>query len=320
MPSQPLIKKTLKNKKINNMRCLHTKKTKQSCFLLKDLKYIRNLWNKKKPHDKILLKNIISDKKKVSYNKLWDELKTKLSNTPDFDWNLIFRDHRLESITKERFVAFIPEEWRHNPTTWLTNYDIDNIMKYYTQKYSNFYYHFALGVDIERRSFGRCYYGNLCEFKLEDLERNNKDCFGVVANTVSIDASGQHWTALFISVKTKEIIFYNSAIDPPHELISKFMERIQNESKELYGKPFPIKYNTKRHQYSNTECGMFAVYFLIQMIRGISFETFVNDEDITDKNMICLRGILLNDIYGVYGVHGNNKCRVELKRRLNGKL
>lgn len=302
-------KKTLKKtKKIKNkfgntkVTCANRKKKYGSCFRLSDLIYMRKIWNKNHATDKkqLIRKKDVEEDGEVSYEKLWIQLKDRLNSADDFNWNLFFRDKNLDTIQKKRFLPFIPNEWKYNPTTWLSNLNIDEIMRYYTKKYPQFYYHFALGVDLERKEGNQCYYGNLCDFNLKDLIDNKQECFGVVLNTQSIDYSGEHWTAIFISLKRKEIIFYNSTTDTPKEEVQIFLKRKQDESAELYSEPFPIKYNTIVHQKSNTECGMFSVYFLIQMIKDIPFETFIKDPEINDKNMICLRGVLLNDVNNIY--------------------
>ena len=48
-------------------------------------------------------------------------------------------------------------------------------------------------------------------------------------------------------------------------------------------------YNDNRHQYKNSECGMYCLYFIIQMLTtNKSFENFSNNK-IHDKKMIRLR-------------------------------
>ena len=34
--------------------------------------------------------------------------------------------------------------------------------------------------------------------------------------------------------------------------------------------------NKKRHQYSESECGMYCLYFIISLLQGISFKTIEN--------------------------------------------
>ena len=46
-------------------------------------------------------------------------------------------------------------------------------------------------------------------------------------------------------------------------------------------------------QYSNTECGMYSIYFLIRMIQGESFKKFCKTS-ISDKWMLKFRKVLFD--------------------------
>jgi hypothetical protein len=50
-------------------------------------------------------------------------------------------------------------------------------------------------------------------------------------------------------------------------------------------------YNGRRSQYSNTECGMYSLYFIINMINGVPFRKFVKRR-IPDKDMLELRKVI----------------------------
>ena len=51
--------------------------------------------------------------------------------------------------------------------------------------------------------------------------------------------------------------------------------------------------NTRRHQFSNSECGMYCLYFIIRMLKGDSFSKFTSKK-IPDKFMMKLRKIYFN--------------------------
>ena len=77
--------------------------------------------------------------------------------------------------------------------------------------------------------------------------------------------------------------FDSFAIEPPSE-IKKFMERVQRETKLFYSKPCSLHVNTMRHQFRNSECGVYSIHFIVSMLDGLSFPAFVKNV-ITDAQM-----------------------------------
>ena len=62
-----------------------------------------------------------------------------------------------------------------------------------------------------------------------------------------------------------------------------------NKTKQsIQSKTFEIYSSDKRKQFSNTECGMFCLYFLVKMIKGPSYQEIMNSA-FDDKDMIQLR-------------------------------
>ena len=53
-------------------------------------------------------------------------------------------------------------------------------------------------------------------------------------------------------------------------------------------------WNSRRFQYSDTECGMYSMYFLIAMLSGISFKKFCHTA-VPDSEMYMLRKILFSE-------------------------
>jgi hypothetical protein len=53
------------------------------------------------------------------------------------------------------------------------------------------------------------------------------------------------------------------------------------------GKLVEIKVNKRRHQYKNTECGVYCIYFLTSFLEGRAFEDIVgniiNDDKMFEK-------------------------------------
>ena len=61
------------------------------------------------------------------------------------------------------------------------------------------------------------------------------------------------------------------------------MDRLKTQSKEL-GKETNIHVNNVRHQFKNSECGIYSIHFILKLLEGNSFENIKNNV-IRDDNM-----------------------------------
>ena len=72
----------------------------------------------------------------------------------------------------------------------------------------------------------------------------------------------------------------------PNPEVVVLMKRLENQAKEL-GHSAVIKVNKRRHQYKNTECGVYCIYFLTSFLEGRAFEDIVgniiNDDKMFEK-------------------------------------
>ena len=64
----------------------------------------------------------------------------------------------------------------------------------------------------------------------------------------------------------------------PRQII-KFKNKVQKQSLNI-GDNVEYKYieNKRRHQFSDSECGMYCLYFIIEMIKGRPFDKFLKKE------------------------------------------
>ena len=63
------------------------------------------------------------------------------------------------------------------------------------------------------------------------------------------------------------------------------MNRLKEQASKL-NKKLEIKINKVRHQYKNSECGMYCIYFITSLLDGKTFETVVKNiiDDYTMNN------------------------------------
>ena len=194
------------------------------------------------------------------------------------------------------FRPFMPEKWKANPGTWLNTNDIDNVLKQYVEKYPFFEYAGAIPIDFAKKTNnGSCMVSDLCKVNLRDLLNNNKKCMGIVFNTDPHNESGQHWFSIYIdlvgkNIKNKPSIYYfDSVADEPQQEILDFVKKLQRQYQEM-NKELNVVYNDIKHQYENTECGVYSIHFITSMLTGKPFRSYVNNIN-SDKQMREMRNL-----------------------------
>ena len=70
--------------------------------------------------------------------------------------------------------------------------------------------------------------------------------------------------------------------------IKNFTKKVQNQAISQKQGNYELIISEKRHQYSESECGMYSLYFIIRMLKGMKFRNFVGGR-IKDDIMKKLR-------------------------------
>jgi Ulp1 family protease len=118
------------------------------------------------------------------------------------------------------------------------------------------------------------------------VEENKKTRLGVVFNLDKHNQPGSHWVAMFMSWNSGQCCYWDSYGMRPNPEVVKLMNRLQEQARQLE-KEVIIKINKKRHQYKNTECGVYCIYFLTSFLEDLAFEEIVgniiNDDKMFEK-------------------------------------
>jgi len=152
-----------------------------------------------------------------------------------------------------------------------------------------------------------CVWEELCHLSLKKLIAAGKTQLGMIFNLDRYDEPGSHWVSLYLSLgehspivkiggngnmniawpkvndssggkkqkprthRPTPFIFYfdSTGASAPKE-IKTLIERIQLQGKQLSSPINIISYNNngQDHQKSNTECGMYSLFFIITMLTG----------------------------------------------------
>jgi len=281
--------KTIKNIKKNVCSPINTNNKDYTCYTNESLEKIKNLWNARHPDKKI----ISNDSREI-----WENLKENMKNICSSEkcWlNQKFIDNNLsKELQAYTFAPSSPASWKNNPYEWLSSTDIDNVMKQYENKYKNFEFIGPSPIDFDKHMlYNECIWEELCKFELKNYIKRGKTKIGIVFNTDPHYLSGSHWVSLFIDIKNKYIFYFDSNGHKIPPEINRLVKRIINQS-NTNPLNLNLKYSDnfkKRHQKEDSECGMYALYFIIMLLTEEKKPEYFNNKSIkiSDNEMNELR-------------------------------
>jgi len=206
--------------------------------------------------------------------KIWQALNEKLTScsAPIQDTCLLQTLHNDAMRQKIQDAIFVPESptsWLQNKNEWLSNNDISRVLKQYETAYSTFRAFEPTPIDFDTRlSDGGCVTREMCQFSVGEQLRNGKTKIGIVFNLDKHTGSGTHWVAMFIDLDNHFGFYFDSNGDAIPPEINQLKNRIMKECKE---QNIPLRFYSNRnmeHQKSNSECGMYSLFFIITMLTG----------------------------------------------------
>ena len=261
------LKKPKSKKKTNIIKPIE----KNSCLDKHSVKKIIQNFNKKNKNKKINNKSI-----KNGFLKLKHHYKKKCKNDEICILNDTIDNNTFFYNIKKNFKPIMPREWYNDKNTWLNTLDIEAVLKQYELKYPEFKFFGATPIDFDKKLYdNQCVDQGLCNINIKKLYDNGIRYFGVVFNLDPHDKDGSHWISMFCNLNKCEICFWDSyAYKPPKE-VNNLMLKIKKQSREI-NKDMKIKLTKKRHQYGNSECGIYSTHFIISLLEGNTFEKLTN--------------------------------------------
>ena len=275
-----------RKKKFTKLQCSPVKSSKMkkySCYSSDNLLIMRDLWNKNNIDNKILYSEPFE---------IWKEFKKKL-NTKCYNelcWlnENVFNDINKQQIIKEMFRPFAPVTWKEQPYQWLTSVEILEVMEQYKHKFSNFEFIGPSPIDFDSKELsGTCVWKQLCNLQLSNFLNQNppKTKIGIIFNTHPHYKSGEHWISLFIDLDKNFIFYFDSNGDKEPKEIRVLVKRIQKQGKLLNIK-LPFYSNKgKEHQLKDGQCGVYCLYFIVQLLRENKDYLYFKKHRIKDEDM-----------------------------------
>lgn len=255
-----------------------------SCYNANILSTLVDAYNSSNPKDKMDNTNTKTDKEKL--NELKVKMNTQCANHHNEE--LCIAKKLDPEVTKE---AFMPEkEWK-TPNEWLSNTDIDRVMAVYEKAYPKFKYCETLTIDFDKMcKRDGCLSKYFCKGQIKKNMLKNYSKWGIIFNLDNHTKGGSHWVSLFVDFDDHFAFYFDSAASTNatipksiQNLISQIQTQYYNNNKtkhkSLFGvtaqvresvktqsKHLKILYNKKAHQKSNTECGVYSLFFIITML------------------------------------------------------
>jgi len=255
-----------------------------SCLSRKSLVKIVSEWNNSNSSNKI------NNKPKSTSLYLWKQINIRLKDKCKDEWCWIQQEFvkKLNSdAINNSYRPGMPKSWKKNKYEWLRTDDIENVMDQYEEAYPDFIFIGPVPIDFDKPyGIGHCVVDELCKINLLKLKKKGYSKLGVVFNLDPHDKPGSHWVSMFCDTKAKGIYYFDSyGMEPPTE-IDILMKRLQSQGLSM-NINMKLKNNTVRHQYKNSECGVYTLFFITELVQGNKFNNVIKspifDEEMNAK-------------------------------------
>lgn len=220
---------------------------------------------------------------------VWEELKSRLQAKCKTG-----RAECIVSSLMKRTKA--PKEWTLNRYEWLSSDDIDAIEKNYVDVFSDYFYVGSVPIDFDLKNETRqCIVSTLCSMKIEELYKKGKHRIGIVINTDPHDGPGQHWVALFCDIRPEleypRITYFDSYAVVPEQEIKTLMKRWKQQwdATGIHKNPMKLTYNKTRHQYKDSECGMYCLYYHYACLTELPMDKSIPDDVVNSFRNLLFR-------------------------------
>jgi hypothetical protein len=267
------------------------KNTNYTCYSDSDLYKLKDMWNARHPDRPIKTKNT---------KQIWILLKeyyATICNKESCWVRQMTKNSKQEQELLDAFAPESPKEWEKNPNEWLSSIDILQVMNQYEKKYKCFDFLGPSPIDYDtHKLYGKCVWEELCHFDLDKHLQKKHTKIGVIFNLDPHYKGGSHWVSLFINIKNKTIFFFDSTGEQIPPQIKKFVNTVIEQGKQL---PTPINFKFDQnypveHQYGNTECGIYSIFFIIHMLEDKITGHYLKTNILKDEYIENFRKVYYN--------------------------
>lgn len=183
-----------------------------------------------------------------------------------------------EKIKKKIFKVSGP--W--DSDEWLSNSNIDGVLSQWKDVYPGYrHFCFKMNDTIKQLSISN-------EYKQRKMKT-----FSIVVNTDNLSGPGKHWFCIFgeFMPNSNAIIEYfnSSGAKPSPEVHEWLVKTCYELTKFCNIKTSYVMVSNIELQKSNSECGLFSLWYIYSRLEGVSYKFFANPESVTDDMMYEFR-------------------------------
>tara|TARA_B110000971_G_C20039682_1_gene516933 strand:- start:7394 stop:8296 length:903 start_codon:yes stop_codon:yes gene_type:complete len=261
-----------------------------SCYTDNSLYKLRDKWNERHPDNKIYTTKPLE---------IHEDLTRYLSSVCNKESCWLKQTTHFGNVRDETnsFAPPSPKEWKKKPNDWLSSIEISEVMQQYEKAYKCFDFIGPTPIDFEKKKmYGECVWDELCNFNLEDQIQSGKTKIGIIFNTDTHDKPGQHWISMFVNIKKKQIFYFDSTGAKPMREITQLVNKIKKQGLRLKH-PIQFKYDSSEgveHQHGNTECGIYSLYFIVNMLEDKTSSEYLKTHLLKDAYISKFRKIYFN--------------------------
>lgn len=265
-----------------------------TCLPSSSIQKLVKTWNKTHKN-KIRVGGARTHKNKSNKNKgsapLWSALRDAMAKTYSCDNEYCAVKKLASKKDQQKLLPFFkperPAAWDKDLKQWLDTENIEHVMKQYEAAHPHFAFLGAVPLDFDTTvpEWGQCVSEEMCKLNLEQSSKKGKTNLGVIFNLDPHDKPGSHWVAAYVDIPKKSAYYYDSYGYKPEKEIAAFLERVQEQGCDH------VYYNDIRHQRSESECGTYCMYVILNLLGGRPFQEICKDV-VSDDVMNTFRDVL----------------------------
>ena len=264
-----------------------------SCIELNVLVEMAKAFNKENPQNQIKLHSRLETLNPKKYKKyLLKQFDKKINKCgSQICWtkqSFINKMNELSQLELTKFT-FRPEGPKAQ-FEWLNTLQLNEVMLQYEKVYPEFKFLGAVPMDFDKLpDLG------LANINIDEYVNDNITKFGIIFNLDEHWQGGSHWVAGFYDVKKGVVYYYDSYGIAPEPRVRKLMRKFANYSEQKYKLRADAKHNVHRHQYGHSECGMYSLNVILELLEGKEFKDICT-EKIKDEKVNQLRTIFFYNV------------------------
>jgi hypothetical protein len=207
-------------------------------------------------------------------------------------------DNEKQELARQYLRPAMPSGWKEDPDMWLDSNNIADVMNQYEDAFPHFEFMGPFPIDfaapdpykgsISGNGKKKCLMNEICELRVQEAMKNGTKSIGIVYNLDPHYKSGSHWVANYIDIPGHRCYYFDSYGMAPPKQIASFMRWLTTQDPKMR-----LEYNSRRLQFSNTECGVYSIYFITRMLEGDRFVDLTRRRP-KDSDMLDLRDWLFS--------------------------